>query len=100
MQVLPADIESVLIKHPAIAEAAVVGVSDALAGERPMAFVVRSDLGGLLDDDLQDSIEALVESTLDETHWLNGRTRFVLTIPKSQSGKVLKRELKLSLGMN
>lgn len=42
MQVVPATIETVLLAHPQVLDAAVIGAPDELAGERPMAFVVRS----------------------------------------------------------
>ncbi|XWW94241.1 hypothetical protein V2A60_002184 [Cordyceps javanica] len=96
MQVIPADVESVLLAHPAVADAAVIGVPDELAGERAMAFVIRSGsvMSDLSEDDLQDSINDHMEDKLHETHWLGDRLEFVSEIPKSQSGKVLKRMLK------
>ena len=96
MQVVPADIESVLALHPAVVEAAVIGVPDDLAGERPQAFVVRSAsmMVEMNEEDLIDSIEELIESELHETHWLHGRVVVISEIPKSQNGKVLKRNLR------
>ncbi|KAK6015263.1 hypothetical protein OSTOST_19314 [Ostertagia ostertagi] len=39
-QVIPSELEALLITHPGVAEAAVVAISDHEAGERPVAFVV------------------------------------------------------------
>ncbi|KAF7563749.1 hypothetical protein G7046_g407 [Stylonectria norvegica] len=99
MQVIPADIEGLLLAHPAIMEVAVIGVPDDIAGERPQAFVVRSKstLADLDEELLRDSINEQVEQSLHETHWLNDRVEFVAEIPKSQNGKVLKRELRVMM---
>jgi acyl-CoA synthetase (AMP-forming)/AMP-acid ligase II len=96
MQVVPVDIETVLLAHPAVVEVAVIGVPDEFAGERPRAFIVRSEsvMADLDGEDLRDSIDDQVESKLHETHWLNGRIDFIAAIPKNQNGKVLKRELR------
>ncbi|KAF1732900.1 4-coumarate--CoA ligase-like 2 [Beauveria bassiana] len=96
MQVIPADVETVLMTHPAVADVAVIGVPDELAGERAMAFVVRSAsvMTDLSADDLQESINEHVESKLHETHWLGDRIELVAEIPKSQSGKILKKLLR------
>ncbi|KAL6863368.1 putative NRPS-like protein biosynthetic cluster [Amphichorda felina] len=96
IQVVPIDIESVLREHPGVAEAAVIGIPDELAGERCCAFVVRSKtaMSEMEEDDLRDSIDDHVEEKLHETHWLSGRIHFLAEIPKSKNGKVLKKELR------
>ncbi|XDG05069.1 hypothetical protein ABKA04_004684 [Annulohypoxylon sp. FPYF3050] len=95
-QVLPLDIEALLVTHSAVVEAAVIGVPDGLAGERPQAYIVRSTsvMSDLDEDALRESIEDLVEGKLHETHWLHGRIEFLPSIPKSQNGKVLKKNLR------
>lgn len=92
-----------LAKHPAITESAVIGVPDEIAGERPMAFVVRSsnEMADLNEEDLRENIDEYVqESGLDEICWLHDRIVFLSEIPKSQSGKVLKKDLRTMVPAN
>ena len=44
-QVAPAELEALLLEHPLIADAAVIGIPDERAGERPKAFVVKHPTG-------------------------------------------------------
>ena len=88
--VYPAEVEAVLHEHPAVADAAVVGVPDERWGESGVAFVVtRADVTG---EELRD--------------WCGGRlarykvprdVRFVEELPRSAMNKVLKDELAASL---
>ncbi|EGX96626.1 AMP dependent CoA ligase, putative [Cordyceps militaris CM01] len=102
MQVIPADVEAAMLTHPAVADVAVIGVPDELAGERAMAFVIRSTsvMSEFSEDDLRDSINDHLEDRLHETHWLGDRLEFVAEIPKSQSGKVLKKILREKAASN
>lgn len=88
-QVAPAEVEAALCSHPAIADAAVIGKPDAAAGEVPVAFVVKAP-GAEID---AAGLAAHVESCL--AHYKHPvEYRFVEAVPKSASGKILRRELR------
>lgn len=86
--VFPVDIEDVLTKHPAVAEAAVVGAVDPSTGEKAVAFIVRQDHSL--------SEEAVITHCRDHlTGYKVPKTVcFVDELPKSPVGKVLRRELR------
>jgi acetyl-CoA synthetase len=82
----PFDIESVLGTHPAVAETAVVGVSDEVRGEVVEAFVVlRPDAQP--DDALADQLASLVK-TRYAAHAYPRRVHFIDELPKTPSGKI------------
>jgi acyl-CoA synthetase (AMP-forming)/AMP-acid ligase II len=96
IQVAPVDIEARLLTHPGVEDAAVIGIPDETAGERPQAYVVRSPKGKAFDSekDLRLSINKEIEAALNSTHWLGNRIVFIDEIPRNLSGKVLKEVLK------
>jgi len=85
-QVAPAELEAVLVSHPAITDAAVIPSPDEEHGEVPKAFVVRK--GDLSADDVM----AFVASKVAPFKKIR-RVEFIDQIPKSPSGKILRREL-------
>jgi acyl-CoA synthetase (AMP-forming)/AMP-acid ligase II len=87
--IYPSDLESVLIKHDAIKEVAVVGVASRQWGETPVAFVVLKPGH----EATADAIRAWANERLGKTQRLASvEIRDVL--PRSAIGKVLKRELR------
>jgi acyl-CoA synthetase (AMP-forming)/AMP-acid ligase II len=85
-QVAPAELEAVLLTHPAVADAAVIPCADEEAGEVPKAFVVKR---GEID---ADTLLAHVASRVAPFKKIR-LLEFVDTIPKSPSGKILRRVL-------
>jgi 4-coumarate--CoA ligase len=91
-QVPPAELEALLLTHPAVADAAVVGLPDEEAGEIPAAYVVlRQGLDGT-----DATAEEIMEYVAREVaHYKQiRRLEFIDAVPKSASGKILRRELK------
>jgi acetyl-CoA synthetase len=91
----PAEIESVLVAHPAVAEAAAVGVPDELKGETVWAFVVASMPATAVpaDELLADELRDLVASRLGKS-FRPAAVRFTSALPKTRSAKVLRRTIR------
>ena len=84
----PGEVEELLVTHPAVVEASVLGVDDADWGKRLSAFVVVKDGETLSEDDVRDFVKenlARFKVPRDVT--------FLDELPRNPSGKVLKREL-------
>jgi 4-coumarate--CoA ligase len=88
-QIAPAELEALLLTHPAIADAAVIGVPDDEAGERPRAFIV-------VKPDAEVSIQEITDFTAEHvaTYKIVHDVVFTDEIPKSASGKILRRVLR------
>jgi acetyl-CoA synthetase len=86
------EIESALVAHPAVAEAAVVGRPDPLKGEDIVAFVTLAQ-GAVSTPEL---IEALRQHVVTEIGALArpGEIQFAESLPKTRSGKIMRRLLR------
>jgi len=94
--VAPAEVEAVLLEHPAVKECGVIGRPDLAAGEIPVAFVALRD-GFVENSRLGVELCGFVAERL--THYKQPReVRFVDAVPKTASGKILRRELRKSIG--
>jgi acyl-CoA synthetase (AMP-forming)/AMP-acid ligase II len=89
LQVAPAELESLLLEHPEVADVAVIGIADEFAGELPKAYVVRKEGSRLTGEQLM--------------AWLNPRVaqhkhvrcvEFIAAVPKTPSGKILRKDLR------
>ncbi|MFZ9371615.1 MAG: propionate--CoA ligase [Limnohabitans sp.] len=90
------EIEESISSHPNIAEVAVVGVADQLKGQVAMAFAIVKDASGLTDEaarlKLEGEIMKVVDSQLGAVA-RPARVRFVTVLPKTRSGKLLRRAI-------
>jgi len=90
--VAPAEVEAVLMEHPAVRDCGVVARPNAEAGEIPCAFVVLRE-GQASDDNMKRDLCGFVADRL--THYKQPREiHFLESVPRTPSGKILRRELR------
>ena len=90
------EIEECISGHPNVSEVAVVGVADTLKGQVAMAFAVVKDTSGLVDDKTRFALEGEIMKLVDQSIGAIGRparVRFVTVLPKTRSGKLLRRAI-------
>ena len=90
------EIEEAVSAHPAIAEVAVVGVADQLKGQMPLAFAVVKDAASAATPELRAALEKEVMAKVDSLLGAIGRPKrvyFITQLPKTRSGKVLRRSI-------
>jgi long-chain acyl-CoA synthetase len=89
LNVYPREIEELLYAHPAILEAAVVGVPDPLKGEVVKAFVVLKEGADVNRRAVLDYLKPKLAS-----YKMPRLVEFIAELPKSGTGKILKKELR------
>ena len=89
-QVPPAELEDLLRSHPDILDVGVIGVPDEKSGELPLAFVVKRPESKLSID----MIHSFVNEHVVAYKRLSGGITFIDAIPKTPSGKILRKNLK------
>jgi len=90
------EIEESINSHPSVAECAVVGIADQLKGQVAVAFAVLKDPSALDQDGADLKLEGAIMKVVDEQLGAvarPARVRFVTTLPKTRSGKVLRRAI-------
>lgn len=85
----PAEIEDCLLRHPAVALAAVIGVPDPARTERVRAYVVLKPGAAASEADLQGHVRTRLSA-----HLVPREVRFVETLPMTVTGKIIRKELK------
>jgi propionyl-CoA synthetase len=90
------EIEEAVSAHPAVAEVAVVGVADQLKGQMPLAFAVVKDPAKVATPEMRAALEKEVMGTVDGLLGAiarPARVHFVSMLPKTRSGKMLRRSI-------
>ncbi|MFK8082307.1 MAG: AMP-binding protein [Granulosicoccus sp.] len=96
-QIAPAELEALIITHPDVADVAVVGIPDDEAGEVPKAYLVyKGDTSSLVPQVLEEKAEEIKKFVTAElaTYKSIHTVEWVESIPKSASGKILRRMLR------
>ncbi|WP_046734042.1 4-coumarate--CoA ligase family protein [Streptomyces humi] len=89
-QVAPAELEALLLTHPGIADAAVIGAYNEDGNEIPHAFVVRQPTAG----DLTENETMLYVAERVAPYKRVRKVTFITSVPRAASGKILRRELR------
>jgi 4-coumarate--CoA ligase len=88
-QVSPVELEAILVKHPQICDAAVVGKADRRFGEVPVGFIVKEEGATLTERQICDFLATFV--SVEKR--LHGGVRFVDVIPRNDVGKISRCDL-------
>lgn len=89
-QVAPAELEALLLTHEQVNDVAVIQIPDDLSGELPRAYIVKDPAADVSEED----IKAWVKERVAPYKRLEGGVVFIDVIPKSASGKILRRLLR------
>jgi acyl-coenzyme A synthetase/AMP-(fatty) acid ligase len=87
------EMEEIISSHHSIAECAVVGISDELRGQRPLAFVVLKDFQIITESELENELIALIREKIGAVAFFKNSIH-VKRLPKTRSGKILRKTLR------
>lgn len=87
------EIESALVSHAAVAEAAVIGKPDPVTGERVKAFVILKSGHGLAEEQVPDQLKRFIRAEMGPIS-VPDEIEIVTSLPKTRSGKIMRRFLK------
>lgn len=87
--VYPREVEEVIYQHPKVMEVAVLGIKDPVRGEVPKAFICLKDGEKMTDQEMIDFLKQRIAS-----YKVPRNMEFLKELPKSPTGKILKRKLK------
>lgn len=90
VNVYPRDLEEILVRHPAVREAAVFGIPSERWGETPLAAVILREPGAVTPEELRAWINERVEARYQQVHAVTIMDEF----PRSAAGKTLKRVMR------
>jgi len=88
------EMEEIIARHPAIAECAVIGISDELRGQRPIGIVVLKDNHQNQEHDLENELVQLVRDQIGAVAFFRN-TLLVARLPKTRSGKILRKTIRM-----
>jgi acyl-coenzyme A synthetase/AMP-(fatty) acid ligase len=91
-QVAPAELEALLLTHPQLSDAAVVPVPDEYSDQLPRAYVTLKE-GVNPEDCKEEDVKEWVKERVAAYKRLEGGVKFIEKVPKSASGKILRRIL-------
>jgi acetyl-CoA synthetase len=89
----PAEVESILVGHELVAEAAVIGVPDEIKGTAMIAFCVLRNAGSLPASELPTILKALIAKEMGKPLQPN-KIHFVSALPKTRNAKVMRRVIR------
>lgn len=87
------EMEEIIATHKSVAECAVVGISDELRGQRPLAFVALKDWQIISEEDLENELVALIREKIGAVAFFKNAL-VVKRLPKTRSGKILRKTLR------
>jgi 4-coumarate--CoA ligase len=93
-QVAPAELEELLLGHELVNDVAVIQIPDEKSGELPRAYIVLKDGCDKSQEEMEIEIYEWVKEQVAPYKRLDGGIIFVETVPKSASGKILRRILR------